>query len=93
MKIPQVNAAIISQLAGAYVQLSMNKHASHVVEDLIKSSEENHAETIILEIMNSDQFLNILQDPFGNYVAQTALRHSKVSCNLLIELQLRISTK
>ena len=71
-------ATIKSRLRGKFVRLSMNRHASHVVEDLLKFSEEIDAYNILLEIMDSPEFLNVLQDPFGNYVAQRALQYSKV---------------
>ena len=78
MMMPPASTLIISRLRGKYVQLSMNRHASHVVEDLLKFSEEIDAYNILLEIMDSPEFLNVLQDPFGNYVAQRVLEYSKV---------------
>ncbi|XP_061354588.1 pumilio homolog 12-like [Gastrolobium bilobum] len=84
MKIPQVNAAIISQLVGKYVQLSMNKHASNVVEDLLEFSEESDAAIIVHEIMYNRNFLGILQHPYGNYVAQKALKNSKGALNKML---------
>ncbi|KAE9618674.1 putative armadillo-like helical protein [Lupinus albus] len=77
MKIVEINGMIISELGGKYVQLSRNKHASNVVQHLLKYSEERDAMIIILELMNSNEFLSVLQDPYGNYVAQTAVEYSK----------------
>ncbi|XP_019428117.1 PREDICTED: pumilio homolog 12-like [Lupinus angustifolius] len=77
MEIVKVNGMIISELGGKYVQLSRNKHASNVVQNLLKYSEERDSMTIILELMNSTEFFSVLQDPYGNYVAQTALENSK----------------
>ncbi|KAK7308093.1 hypothetical protein VNO77_41688 [Canavalia gladiata] len=81
MKMHQINATIISRLRGKYVQLSMNKHASNVVEDLLEFSEERDAAIIVQEIMYNRNFLGILQDPYGNYVIQRALKSCKGSLN------------
>ncbi|ESW29216.1 hypothetical protein PHAVU_002G052900, partial [Phaseolus vulgaris] len=79
MKIPGVNAEIVLQLEGSYAQLSMNKHASNVVEHLLEFSEEKDAAKIIQELMYSHNFLRIIQDPYGNYVVQRALQNCKGS--------------
>jgi len=79
MKIPGVNAEIIVQLKGRYAELSMNKHASNVVEHLLEFSEEKNAANIILELMYDHNFLRIIQDPYGNYVVQRALQNCKVT--------------
>ncbi|XP_027361256.1 pumilio homolog 12-like [Abrus precatorius] len=84
MKIAQVNSAIISRLRGKYVQLSMNKHASNVVEDLLEFSEESDAAIIVQEIMYNRNFLGILQDPYGNYVVQRALKNCKGTLNKIL---------
>lgn len=78
MKILPVNAKIISELRGKYVQLCMNKYASNVVQHLLKNSQDKHTAIIVLEIMGSREFLNVLQDPFGNYVSQTAVDFTEV---------------
>jgi len=78
MKIPRVNAEIMLQLQGRYAQLSMNKHASNVVEHLLEFSEEKDAANIIQELMYTQNFLRIMQDPYGNYVVQRALQNCKV---------------
>ncbi|XP_027907785.1 pumilio homolog 12-like [Vigna unguiculata] len=77
MKIPRVNAEIMLQLQGRYAQLSMNKHASNVVEHLLEFSEEKDAANIIQELMYTQNFLRIMQDPYGNYVVQRALQNCK----------------
>ncbi|KAL2349556.1 hypothetical protein Fmac_003556 [Flemingia macrophylla] len=68
MKEPFVNATTISQLLGRFAQLSMNRQASIVVENLLEFSEEKAAAIIIQEIMCSANFVRILQDPCGNYM-------------------------
>ncbi|KAH7518065.1 hypothetical protein FEM48_Zijuj09G0131000 [Ziziphus jujuba var. spinosa] len=68
---------ILTQLRGKYVSLSMNKHGSNVVEKCLKESKtEQYTSIIVDEIINSPHFLDVLQDPYGNYVAQSALEVS-----------------
>lgn len=78
MKIPVVNAAIVSQLIGKLSQLSMSKHGSNVVEGLLEFSEEREAAIIVKELVSSSNFVAILRSPYGNHVAQRALKNSKV---------------
>ncbi|KAL2537318.1 putative pumilio-like protein 8 [Forsythia ovata] len=77
LKIPQVTAKTLEQLTGAYASLSMNKYGSNVVEKCLKESEEHLALEIVNEIIRSPNFLMVLQDPYGNYVAQSAMAISK----------------
>lgn len=78
LRIPHVTADIIAQLTGSYVSLSMNKYGSNVVEKCLREAEGDQVLHIINEITNSPNFLRVLQDPYGNYVAQSALNISKV---------------
>ncbi|XP_028780580.1 putative pumilio homolog 7, chloroplastic [Neltuma alba] len=77
LRLGEVNEAIVNQLRGCYVDLSVNKQASNVVENLLIFSTQKNVDIIVQEIINSPSFLYLLQDPFGNYVAQTALECSK----------------
>ncbi|XP_028780568.1 pumilio homolog 12-like [Neltuma alba] len=77
LRLGEVNEAIVNQLRGCYVDLSINKQASNVVENLLIFSTQKNVDIIVQEIINSPSFLYLLQDPFGNYVAQTALECSK----------------
>ncbi|CAJ1924500.1 unnamed protein product [Sphenostylis stenocarpa] len=79
MKIPDINQEIMLKLQGRYAQLSMNKHASNVVEHLLEFSEEKDAVIIIQELMQNQNILCIMQDPYGNYVVQRALQNCKVT--------------
>ena len=79
LKIPRITADLVGQLQGYFVNLSMNKHGSNVVEKIMKETGEENANIIINEMMNSPDFLNVLQNPYGNYVAQSALAVSKVT--------------
>ncbi|MED6203531.1 hypothetical protein PIB30_000619 [Stylosanthes scabra] len=73
---PPVIEMIISQLQGSCVELSMDRHGSHVIEELFRYSEPHYAAIIIRKLVNSPQFLDVLQDPYGNYVVQRALEYS-----------------
>ncbi|CAJ2630464.1 unnamed protein product [Trifolium pratense] len=75
LKFPSANERIIKELGGKFVRLSMNKYASNVVEDLLRVSNQNDVQVIVEEIMRSHNFLNVLQDSFGNYVVQRALQY------------------
>ncbi|KAK7269898.1 hypothetical protein RIF29_22694 [Crotalaria pallida] len=77
MEMLRVNSMIKQVLCGRFAQLSRNKHASNVVQQLLKFSEGHQAEEIVKELMDSPEFVTVLQDPFGNYVAQSALDFSK----------------
>ncbi|XP_004496908.2 pumilio homolog 12-like [Cicer arietinum] len=72
-----VKKMVIEVLQDNFVRLSMDKHASNVVEDLLRYSEENDVAVIVEEIMTSRDFLTVVRDPFGNYVAQRALECTK----------------
>ncbi|KAK4476992.1 hypothetical protein RD792_016193, partial [Penstemon davidsonii] len=77
LHIPRATEHILSQLAGSYVSLSTNKYGSNVVEKCLKESEGDEPVQIINELVNSPNFLAVLQDPYGNYVAQSALTVSR----------------
>ncbi|XP_059654579.1 pumilio homolog 12-like [Cornus florida] len=74
---PLVKGEVLAQLQGNFATLSMNKFSSNVVEKCLRETGEENAVRIINEIIESKQFLSVLQDPYGNYVAQCALEISK----------------
>ncbi|GER42158.1 pumilio 12 [Striga asiatica] len=76
-KMLHVTSDIMASLSGNYVSLSMNKYGSNVVEQCLKQSEGDQALPIIEELIRSPHFLRVLLDPYGNYVAQSALMVSK----------------
>ena len=78
MRVPHVTSNIIVQLGGSYVTLSMSKYGSNVVEKCLKDTGEEHSARIITEILHDPDLLKVLQDPYGNYVVQSALNVSKV---------------
>ncbi|XP_074263014.1 uncharacterized protein LOC141585854 [Silene latifolia] len=76
LKIPSAAAQLISQFEGHYVQLAMQKFSSHVVEKCLKFIEESQAR-IVYELLRVPHFEQLLQDPFANYVVQSALEVTK----------------
>lgn len=77
LKIPAVMARLISQLKGHFVLLSMQKCSSHVVEKCLKHYEESRVK-VIQELLSVSRFEQLLQDPYANYVIQSALSVTKV---------------
>ncbi|XP_076953893.1 putative pumilio homolog 8, chloroplastic [Bidens hawaiensis] len=77
MQIPEITAHIMRKLAGNFVNLAMNKYASNVVEKCLKDAPDDQSTPIISEIINSPNFLGLIQHPFGNYVAQSVLQIAK----------------
>ncbi|KAJ6828244.1 pumilio-like protein 12-like [Iris pallida] len=83
-KISWATATILGQLEGNYEYLSTQKHSSNVVEKCLKYAGEAGRSKIIQELMNSPRFLQILQDPYGNYVIQSALKQCKGTLHTLL---------
>ncbi|THG17695.1 hypothetical protein TEA_026229 [Camellia sinensis var. sinensis] len=63
--------------AGNYVCLFFNKYNYNVVEKCLKEVRKDQAAQIIKEIINNPNFLTLVQDPYGNYVAQSTMMVSK----------------
>ncbi|KAL4561017.1 hypothetical protein LXL04_033177 [Taraxacum kok-saghyz] len=77
VQLPWATSAILDQLEGNYGDLSMQKYSSNVVEKCLKNAREERRICIINELMNNPRLDQIMQDPYGNYVIQAALRSSK----------------
>lgn len=94
LEIPWATAAILSQLDGSYGDLSVQKHSSNVVERILKCTGEEHCHRVVQELIDSPRLDQIMQDPFGNYVIQAALVHSKgtVLTTLMDSIKPHIST-
>lgn len=87
LKLGAATTAIMAQLSGSFVPLSMSKYGSNVVEKFLKDQpEDEQVDLIVMELIHSHNFLRVLQDPYGNYVAQSAFRASKVISNIYIML-------
>lgn len=70
---------VLKSLRGKFFGLSMNQCGSNVVEKcLYGCKSEQCISMIIHELTSSGNFLDVLQDPFGNYVAQCALKVTTV---------------
>lgn len=81
LKMPTIMNRIVSQLAGRFGALSMQKYSSNVVEKCLKLGGDANRGRIIHElILKPDELLDISLDEFGNYVVQTAISSSKVYC-------------
>ncbi|KAH6776287.1 hypothetical protein C2S52_013848 [Perilla frutescens var. hirtella] len=76
MKMQEVTNYLLKRFRGCFVSLSCNKYASNVVEKLLESEEEVSV-TIVVELLRSPNAPMLLQDPFGNFVIQSALGASK----------------
>ncbi|GFS46777.1 pumilio 7 [Actinidia rufa] len=83
LKIPSAIASLISQFEGHFVYLSMQKFGSHVVEQCLKCCEKSRPR-IIHELLSVPHFEQLLQDPFANYVIQSALEVSKGTLHALL---------
>ncbi|XP_021639036.2 putative pumilio homolog 7, chloroplastic isoform X2 [Hevea brasiliensis] len=71
-KSPSAIVNLLSQFKRHYVHLSMQKFSSHVVEKCLKHLNESR-EQIVRELISVPRFEQLLQDPFANYVIQSAL--------------------
>ncbi|KAH7290752.1 hypothetical protein KP509_30G062000 [Ceratopteris richardii] len=76
--LPWVLAEVFSRLEGSFVHLSMQKFSSNVVEKCLNVGLDESKETIMEEILSSSSFGQLLQDQFGNYVIQSALKVTEV---------------
>ncbi|XP_044478415.1 uncharacterized protein LOC123205513 [Mangifera indica] len=76
LKIPSVAANFLAQFKGRYVHLSKQKFSSHVVEKCLKHFGESRSQ-IVHELLSVPHFEQLLQDPFANYVIQSALTVTK----------------
>lgn len=68
---------VLEQLEGHYGDLSMQKYSSNVVERCLENAGEEQRARIIQELINHPRLDQIMQDPYGNYVVQTASRITK----------------
>ncbi|KAK4838614.1 hypothetical protein QYF36_015085 [Acer negundo] len=88
---PDLTDKICSELQGKYVELSMLKGGSHVVEKCLKSP--GMAPYVVMDFLSSDkQLLQVARHKYGNYAIQTALKvtkseHSPLHQDLLLKLR------
>ncbi|RRT44508.1 hypothetical protein B296_00054043, partial [Ensete ventricosum] len=85
MNNPLASTKLVSQFEGKYVQLSIQKFSSNVVEKCLRVFGEDAQATIITELLSVSHFEQLLQDPFANYVIRSALENSKGSLYAALE--------
>ncbi|XP_010555779.1 PREDICTED: pumilio homolog 11-like [Tarenaya hassleriana] len=85
-KVPAGN--VLCQLREHYVQLSKQKFSSHVVEKCLRHFPESRSQ-IVHELISVTNFEQLLQDPYANYVIQSALAVTKgaVKASLVEKVQ------
>ncbi|KAF8107498.1 hypothetical protein N665_0120s0023 [Sinapis alba] len=85
---------ILEELEGSYTKLSMQKCSSNVVEKCLKLADDKHQDRIIRELITYGCLDQVMLDPYGNYVIQAALKHSKGTLHgLLVDaIKLHISS-
>ena len=84
MRSDMTNSQVIKKLEGSFATLAKSKYGSHVVEKCLKDARDEKVKLIIKELCDDPTFVEILQDPMGNYVAQTALHRAKVTHFLIL---------
>jgi hypothetical protein len=78
--LPWASALVMARLGGSYAELSTQKFSSNVVEKCLKLGEgplEECRAAIVRELTASPALERLLQDPYGNYVIQSALSVTK----------------
>ena len=78
-------AEVIDRLDGNFVHLAMQKFSSNVVEKCLKLGGDESRAKIIQELTSSTRLAQLLQDPFANYVVQSALTVSKVKYLFIVQ--------
>ncbi|CAH8392739.1 unnamed protein product [Eruca vesicaria subsp. sativa] len=80
---------VMFELRGNYVKLAKQKFSSHVVEKCLIHYPESRSQ-IVHELVSDSNFERLLQDPFANYVIQSAL--SKTKGNVRARLMDKVRT-
>ena len=73
---PETSIVVMRNLKGHYSELATQKFSSNVVEKCLKlggAGLNEMREEVVDELMNSPQLGRLLQDPYANYVMQSAL--------------------
>ena len=76
IKLTEASGDVMERLAGHYAELSAQKFSSNVVEKCLKLTEEclrPLQDKIVEEMAEYPHILRLLQDPYANYVVQSAL--------------------
>ncbi|CAI7856477.1 unnamed protein product [Closterium sp. NIES-53] len=75
--LPWAMEEVVVRLQGQYAPLAQQKFSSNVVEKCLKLAPDNCRCLIIQELVVSPLLGQLLQDPFANYVVQSALTVAK----------------
>ena len=76
--LPWASAEVIARLEGNYAHLAMQKFGSNVIEKCLNVATEENKVCIIKELIGSTVLSQLLQDPYANYVVQSALQVTQV---------------
>lgn len=76
LNIANVPKRIAENLKGLFVNLSTQKFSSNVVEKIMQSGSQEAVAIIVAELIAYPEIATLLQDPYANYVIQTALVRS-----------------
>lgn len=79
LNLPWATIEVMVCLEGNYPFLAQQKFSSNVVEKCLKLAGEEHKGRIVRELTVTPRLGQLLQDPFANYVVQSALTVSKGS--------------
>jgi len=83
---PNLVEALVQSFLGHIRQLAMQKFSSNVIEKSLNVTGQHTRNLIIKEVLSDSGLSAMLQDPFANYVIQTALTVSEpAQHNELIE--------
>ena len=89
---PAAVASVMQQLRGHYSELSTQKFSSNVVEKCLKVKDphvQEEQEFLVAEVMHSPDLARLLQDPYANYVVQSALGVSSGDLHMQLVDQIR----
>jgi len=64
---------ILSQISGSVVFLAVQKHSSNVIEKILEKGNKSAKNSIAEELLQSADFVSIMNNCYGNYVIQKAL--------------------
>lgn len=70
---PRMLANLILQFKGHLAELSTQKFSSNVVEKCLNVSDAGTRAWMVKELTETEHLKGLIQDPFGNYVIQTAM--------------------
>lgn len=73
MPLPGIATRFTRTLRGRFIELAKQKFSSNVVEKIMNRGEKEALDTILDEIIACKDMAVLLQDPYANYVVQTAL--------------------